>query len=115
MNALVSQSIDEGWTTAQLQKQIIDSERFSPARALNISRTETAYARAHGTHEAAKETGMKFKEWFISGAEVCEECEANEEQGRIGVDDLFDSGVDCPPSHVNCRCALGYYETEDGD
>jgi hypothetical protein len=114
LRELVSESIENGWTTGQLQHRILESEDFSPSRALNISRTETAFARAQGTHEAAKGTGMKYKDWML-GAEACDVCQENADAGRIGIDDSFPSGDETPPGHPNCRCAAGYYESEDGD
>lgn len=114
LHGMVNQAVDEGWTTQQLQHKIIESEDFSSSRALMIARTEKAYAAAHGEHQAAKDTGFKFKEWQTAG-ETCDECEANEEQGRIGIDDAFQSGDDCPPAHPNCRCSAGYYEADDDE
>lgn len=114
LNELASQAIDEGWTVAELQHRIVQDQAFSPSRALTIARTETAFARAHGEHEAAKGVGMQYKTW-IMGSEACDVCEANAAEGRIGIDDAFESGDDVPPAHPNCRCSLGYYETTDGD
>jgi hypothetical protein len=115
LRELVTESIEKGWTTSQLQHQIMESEQFGAARALNISRTETAFARSRGNKLAAKGAGMKFKSW-IPDETACEEiCQPNAEQGRIPIDEDFDSGDECSPGHPGCRCANGYYETEDGD
>lgn len=114
LRELVDQAIENGWTNTQLQKEILQSTDFAPSRALNISRTEKAYARSHGTHAAAKETGMKFKDW-LPDADACDICLANAEQGRIPIDEDFESGDDCVPAHPSDRCANGYYETSDGD
>lgn len=114
LRELTDQAIEEGWTNTKLQHEIIQSEDFSAKRALNIARTEKAYARSHGTHEAAKETGMRFKDW-LPDADACDICLANADQGRIPIDEDFESGDDCVPAHPSDRCANGYYETEDGD
>lgn len=114
LRELSSQAIDEGWTVSQLQHQILEHETFSPARALNIARTETAYARSHGNHEAAKGVGMKYKSW-IPHSDCCDVCQANADQGRIAIDEPFDSGDDCVPAHPSDMCANGYYESADGD
>jgi hypothetical protein len=53
-----------------------------------------------------KEQGIEKKEWEISDAETCDDCEANNEDGEIGVDESFSSGDDAPPLHPNCRCFL---------
>ena len=112
---LVTESIDKGWTTSELQHKIMESEQFGAVRALNISRTETAFARSRGSKIAAKGAGMKMKEW-IPDDTACEEiCLPNAEQGRIPIDEDFQSGDDVSPGHPGCRCAVGYYETSDGD
>lgn len=109
LRGLLNQAIDEGWTAQKIQADIIDSESFSPARALTIARTEAAFARAKGAHIGAQEAGMKLKEWLASDEQTCEECESNAAQGQIPIDNEFDSGDDCPPAHPNCRCSCGYY------
>lgn len=115
LRELVEKSIADGWTNTQLQHEIITSYNFSPARALNVSRTERAFARSHGTHEAAKTTGMAFKDWLPDDSACEEVCLPNAAQGRIPIDEDFDSGDECSPGHPSCRCANGYYETANGD
>lgn len=109
---LISKSVDEGWTTTELQHNILQSEDFSAARALTISRTESMYAYNHGKHEAAKGTGQKFKQQIGSG-DACEDCMANIEAGLIPIDEPFPSGDDCTPIHPNDRCGVGYSESQD--
>lgn len=111
LRELLNQAIDEGWTAQKIQAGIIDSESFSPARALTIARTEAAFARARGTHIGAQEAGMKTKSWIISNEETCDECQANADQGDISIEEQFESGDDCPPAHPNCRCAAAYGNT----
>jgi hypothetical protein len=112
LRELISKSVDEGWTTTELQHNILQSEDFSAARALNISRTESMYAYNHGKHEAAKGTGQKFKQSF-PGEECCEECQENADAGLIPIDEDFPSGDDCPPFHPACRDGIGYSEAKD--
>jgi hypothetical protein len=114
LRELISKSVDEGWTTTELQHNILQSEDFSAARALTISRTESMYAYNHGKHEAAKGTGQKFKQQIGSG-DACEDCMENIEAGLIPIDEPFPSGDDCTPIHPNDRCGVGYSDTEDGD
>jgi hypothetical protein len=109
---LVTKAIDNGWTVSQLQHEIIVSERFSADRALTIAWTEKALAHSHGTHESAKDTGMKFKKWLLGNGD-CKVCQANANQGCIPINDPFQSGVNYPPAHTRCRCAAGYYESKD--
>jgi len=114
LRELISKSVDEGWTTTELQHNILQSEDFSAARALTISRTESMYAYNHGKHEAAKGTGQKFKQQIGSG-DACEDCMENIEAGLIPIDEPFPSGDDCTPIHPNDRCGVGYSDTEDGE
>ena len=114
LRELISKSVDEGWTTTELQHNILQSEDFSAARALTISRTESMYAYNHGKHEAAKGTGQKFKQQIGSG-DACEECMENIEAGLIPIDEDFPSGDDCTPIHPNDRCGMGYSESQGDD
>ena len=100
LRELISKSVDEGWTTTELQHNILQSEDFSAARALTISRTESMYAYNHGKHEAAKGTGQKFKQQ-ING-DACEICLENIEAGLIPIEEPLPSGDDCTPIHPNC-------------
>jgi Phage Mu protein F like protein len=111
LRGLVIKAIAKGWTVNQLQHEIIMNEKFSAACALTIAWTETALAHSHGNHESARSIGMKFKSWITSQG-GCEACQTNANQGRILIDEPFQSGVDCPPAHTHCRCAAGYYESK---
>lgn len=115
LRTLLSQSIEEGWSAGKTSSTIQESESFSPARALTIARTESAFARARGTHIGATEAGMKTKSWIMSNEGTCDECEANADQGEIPIAVPFESGDDCPPAHPNCRCACGYQSESDED
>jgi hypothetical protein len=112
LKTLLNQSIDEGWTANETQSAIIDSETFSPARALNIARTESAFARGRGSHVAAKSAGMGIKEW-LPAEDACEEiCIPNAGQGKIPIDEDFQSGDPHEPAHPSCRCSVAYYPAE---
>jgi hypothetical protein len=52
----------------------VNPEAFSPARALNIARTESAYAYGHGAGLAFRQAGIEQVE--ISDGDGCEECAA---------------------------------------
>jgi hypothetical protein len=48
------------------------------------------------------------KRWYAAAEEdVCEMCEANEDDGPIDMIDTFTSGDVAPPAHLNCRCLMG--------
>jgi hypothetical protein len=111
LKTILNDAIDQGWTANQTQSAIIDSEAFSPARALNISRTESAYARGRGSRIAASTTGMKTKEWLL-GENPCDICQENADAGRIPIDAEFPSGDLCEPAHPSCRCTCAYFDDE---
>lgn len=60
-------------------------------------------------HEATLE-----KSWNI-GAEGCEICQGNAEDGWIPEDAPHDSGDDSPPAHPNCDCDEDYRPVEESD
>ena len=119
LRKLVIKAIDNGWTVNQLQHEILQheiivNERFPAACALTIAWTESMYVYNYGKHQAAKESGMKYKSWIGSG-DACEICLANIGQGRIPINSPFQSGVLFAPGHTRCRCGIGYSETKYGD
>ena len=54
-------------------------------------------------------TRMPTKRWITVNDNSCEDCQMNEDDGPIPVDDTFSSGDDEPPKHNNCECILGLY------
>ena len=108
LRTTVRDAIAEGSTAAELQTAIIDNYAFSPARALAIARTETAFARNHGQLIAARASGVcRRKRWEL-GEEACEECRALAALGWIDIALDFPGGIIAPPLHPNCVCSLGY-------
>lgn len=72
-----------------------------------IARTETANALSEASLETMKDMGITGKEWVTAGDDrVSAECNANEGQGVIPVDQSFTSGPMAPPQHPSCRCAV---------
>ena len=105
LRGLVSNAIDNGWSTDMLAQAISDATAFSDARADMIARTETAIANVEGSMIAYRESGMvQEKEWSLAQDNYCDICATNAAQGAIALDDTFDSGDDAPPAHPNCRC-----------
>lgn len=107
----ISQGIADGMTSNDIADLVQDSYAFSQARSDLIANTEIARANSQGaliSYKRAADTGVDAKkEWDTSGsAEVCDDCQANEDEGPIDLDDDFPSGDDAPPGHPNCNCAL---------
>ena len=79
------------------------------ARKRTIARTEMRFATGEGNKLQADERGDKWKSWITAGDDrVDEECEGNEGEGWIPIDQEFSSGDQAVPAHPKCRCTLAY-------
>lgn len=113
---LVTSSLTDGLTVDELSSKLQQAYQFSDTRAEMIARTELATAHVQGTLTAWKGTGqVDSKSWVVGSGETCAECESNEDDGEIGIDEGFSSGDDSPPAHPNCVCVLiaGLKDTEE--
>jgi hypothetical protein len=54
-------------------------------------------------------TRQPTKRWITVNENSCEDCQMNEDDGPIPVDDVFSSGDDEPPLHLKCQCLIGLY------
>lgn len=89
-------------------QELQDAHAFSPARAEMVSRTEVASVNSQSSMDAmhaAEDAGVELQKEWVLGAEPCDECQANADQGPIPLDQDFDSGDDAAPAHPNCVCA----------
>lgn len=83
-------------------KELADRRRI-------IARTEQAFASAEGNRIIAEERGAQFKAWVTTGDDrVSDECQANEAEGWIKIEDEFPGGVQQEPQHPRCRCRVIY-------
>ena len=101
------------------------AERVHRQRAMTIARTEIAHAYNQGADLSVRQAyienlvGAYKKVWSTSGDDrVCQHCAALDGQ-EVGMDGkfdfgrgLFDNGVELPPAHPNCACAIEYIEIE---
>lgn len=102
---LVTQAEAEGWSNDALAKAISESYSFSAERAMLIARTETANADVWGNMAAYEASGVvDRKRWLVAQSDFCPVCAGNGDDGEIGFDAPFTSGVFHPPAHPNCRC-----------
>jgi hypothetical protein len=119
LRADITQAIEQGWSNQQLADKLVENYAFSEARAETIARTEIGNADIEGNMQAyqeARDNGIEIKKRWIAGADECDECAANAEQGAIDFDDVFISGDDAPLAHPNCRCdLLPVLVGDDGD
>lgn len=91
-------TIDE---VGQLISDNFDS--LSDYRADMIARTEAANAMGSANYASMTENGVREKFWVVAG-KGCDDCEPNEEDGEIPIDQEFSSGDMYEPAHPNCEC-----------
>lgn len=108
LQRLVTQAEEEGWSNDHLSTEIEDMYALSDKRADLIARTETAFADTNGNMIAYQQSGLvSGKEWILGsehGPDEQDECNDNEDQGVIPLDQPFASGDMVPPAHPNCVC-----------
>jgi SPP1 gp7 family putative phage head morphogenesis protein len=85
-------------------------------QAMNIARTELAYAYNAGSYGATKDAQAQGyiddckKTWLTAYDErVCPICGTIEGES-VNMDALFSIGKRLPPAHPSCRCAVAYEE-----
>lgn len=106
IRGLVGKAAELGWSNAELAEQIIaHGVTASKSRATTIARSETAAAFSQGSLAAWRESGVvDRKEWLATG-DSCEICQSL--AGKVvGIDDDFADGIDAPPMHPRCVCAV---------
>jgi hypothetical protein len=105
----VQKAIEEGWSTKHLADELKGSHAFSDSRADMISRTELKKADNMGNIAGYRASGIPLdKEWQMSSDHPeSDDCDDNESDGWIDLDEAFSSGDDSPPNHPNCECSLG--------
>lgn len=121
IRGLISQSVSEGWSYGQTQKEIRSQfSGFSAKRpqahirnrAELITVTETGEAYSEGTYQVGQslqDSGLVMeKRWVSIGDDRVDQdvCARNEAQGWINLNDSFLSGHNRPLGHPGCRCLL---------
>jgi hypothetical protein len=78
-----------------------------PEGADLVVRTEAVRAFTEGARAAYEAAGVPEVEWETShDANVCPNCQANEDAGPQPLGKPFPSGAIQPPQHPRCRCIL---------
>ncbi len=77
-------------------------------RANAIVRTEMTDIVNRTELTAAIRSDAQTKVWVTAGDNVCEDCQANEDAGEVGINGSFPNGNTQPPAHTNCKCLLDY-------
>ena len=108
LRSIIAKGEAEGWSVDRIAKAIEADSTFGADRAKLIASMETRTADYQANliaWKSAKEMGIAvMKAWITRGDNICAECEANEADGPIPVDQAFSGGDDAPPAHVNCEC-----------
>jgi uncharacterized protein with gpF-like domain len=120
LQTIITQATDEGWSYQRTAEAITDRykefaigkpQEHIDSRAHLIAVTETGNAYAEGNLIVAKDlqdAGITMeKAWSTVGDnKVTAECQANEDQGWIPLQDEFLSGHQRPLRFPGCRCDL---------
>lgn len=115
LQGLTEEALEQGMSTDELAERIQDAHAFSDARAEMIARTEMAMADVAGSMEGYRASGLvSGKQWLTAEDDkVSDECNQCGDAGVVRLDDNFPTGVDAPPNHPNCRCAVVPVLTEE--
>ena len=113
VKGIVANAIESGASLKSLSKTLTEDIAFSKYRADLVARTETAIAHGQGAREAGLSLDCNKKSWETQGATACDDCQANEDDGDIDIDDDFSSGESEIPAHPNCECQVRYFHGGD--
>lgn len=113
IRSLVTDTVDGRLSVIDLPKALAESYGFSNDRAELIARTEVHKANGEGALAGMRASGVvEEKVWLTSNDDLVEEeCEANQDQGPVALDDDFQSGDAAEPAHPRCRCAVAPWVT----
>lgn len=105
IRALVGRQAAEGWSLSELAAALrAHGEEMSVIRAKTIAATETAAAYSAGSLLAYEESGVvESVEWLTS--DPCPIC-APLDGKVVPLGKPFADGINHPPAHPNCRCAV---------
>lgn len=106
VRALVGRSADEGWSVDELADALRTKfDDWSVNRSQVIARTEAASAYERGNLAAWRASGqVDRKEWLL-GPDPCPLCQPLGGM-VVGIDEAFADGVEHPPYHPQCTCAI---------
>jgi hypothetical protein len=122
VKTLVTQAVDEGWSYGDTARQMVQLyDEFAEgrpqdniaSRAHMIAVTEAGNSYEEGNYEVIsglKDDGIDAeKSWDTSSsASICDECQANADEGWIPAEDVHQSGDDHPLAHPGCECDEEY-------
>ena len=71
-----------------------------------VATTEIARAQSQASMDTYADAGVDRVEWLIAPTDACPICTGNAAEGPIRRGQDFTGGVDAPPQHPHCRCAI---------
>jgi len=103
---VLADGVREGHSIDTIAKRLRETVRdMSKERARLIAWTETGYAYGAAQEKLAQRVGAKYKRWLTAGDDrVCDICKANQEAGKIPVNQPFPGGVMFEIQHPRCKC-----------
>jgi Phage Mu protein F like protein len=113
---VIAYGLNEGLMREDIIDMIMD-QSFGEARATLIADHEIAIATGQGAeagYREAKAARVKIKKIWVTDDDPCEDCDANSDI-EIDIEDLFPSGDEDAPAHVNCRCHTESVVEDDED
>jgi len=102
---VLAEALRDGWSTDRVARDL-RSVLDDPGRADMVARTEVARAQSQASTDTYRDAGVDRVEWMIAPSDACPICVGNGEEGPIHRGQDFAGGVDAPPQHPNCRCAI---------
>lgn len=113
---IISGGMDSGLDWKQIAGTIQTKfPEVAQYRSELIARTETANAAGQASLDFYDRNGFKEKAWILGGANICDICQGNADQGYIPIGEAFSSGDDSFPAHPNCQCSLDTKLPDDFD
>ena len=117
IQSIIADGLDDNIGSDAIADAIQEAGAFSEDRAELIADTEIARANsvaAVESYKAARDVGVNVMKAWVTTDDACDECQENEDEGPIPLDDEFPSGDSEPPGHPNCLCVI-VPVTEDGE
>ncbi len=109
INRSVQTSLDLGETVEQASKRVNKIVK-NPTRSTTIARTETVNSYGNGLLDFGKDAGATHKEWQAvldsNTSPICEELDSQVVKIDATFESSFDSGIESPGAHVNCRSSM---------
>lgn len=103
--ATLAGALRDGSSVDELTRDLRDV-LSRPERARMVAHTEIARAQSAASMDTYQDRGVDRVEWLIAPTDACPICVGNADEGPIRRGQDFAGGVDAPPQHPNCRCAI---------